>query len=386
MPSTDIVLPLSVCSNLTPERACPKLVAALSAISQESQRAQGVEEVPALVVESVAEDVVAPSRQQQQQQQQQQSAASNGVLALATRFGGDEPRKGAAVKVASESSPEPAAMVSTKTTAAAAAAAVSPPGSVGLKPATVTAKGVGASYMARIRNGASDWHNKNGIDNGAGDPASTTASATAAPATATATASTANGTATRQSPSAPTPSTLVESTIVASISQKPEIAMSGEDEDEDTFASAPDTGGKTSGSYPRAAGKSTPATSLIADGEALAAKGGEAMRAEGQAKSGYGSSVGAAPGAGVAAAAVHGGDGFGKTAAGAAEAPAAEGEGGVGGEEEEDEETREYRRVLLEMLRPVKLEKLVDDFLRSEITLDILPLVSKRFERIYTKV
>lgn len=45
-------------------------------------------------------------------------------------------------------------------------------------------------------------------------------------------------------------------------------------------------------------------------------------------------------------------------------------------EDEEDEETREYREVLTEMLRPVKLEKYVDNFLSSGITLDILPLVS----------
>lgn len=45
-------------------------------------------------------------------------------------------------------------------------------------------------------------------------------------------------------------------------------------------------------------------------------------------------------------------------------------------EDEEDEETREYREVLTEMLRPVKLEKYVENFLSSGITLDILPLVS----------
>lgn len=47
-----------------------------------------------------------------------------------------------------------------------------------------------------------------------------------------------------------------------------------------------------------------------------------------------------------------------------------------GGEEGDDEETREYRRVLNEMLRPVKMEKYVPNFLSSGITLDILPLVS----------
>ena len=43
---------------------------------------------------------------------------------------------------------------------------------------------------------------------------------------------------------------------------------------------------------------------------------------------------------------------------------------------EEDEETKEYRQVLQKLLRPVKLERYVDDFLASGITLDILPLVS----------
>ncbi|CAM9351287.1 unnamed protein product [Scytosiphon promiscuus] len=44
---------------------------------------------------------------------------------------------------------------------------------------------------------------------------------------------------------------------------------------------------------------------------------------------------------------------------------------------DEDEETREYRRVLTEMLRPAKMEKYVDSFLGSGITLDILPLVER---------
>lgn len=44
-------------------------------------------------------------------------------------------------------------------------------------------------------------------------------------------------------------------------------------------------------------------------------------------------------------------------------------------EEEEDQETKEYRKVLVEMLAPVKLEKYVDNFVHSGITLDILPLV-----------
>eukprot|EP00903_Cladosiphon_okamuranus_P005757 g5709.t2 len=46
-------------------------------------------------------------------------------------------------------------------------------------------------------------------------------------------------------------------------------------------------------------------------------------------------------------------------------------------EPEEDEETREYRKVLTEMLRPVKLEQYVENFLASGITLDILPLVER---------
>ncbi|CBJ27893.1 ubiquitin-protein ligase [Ectocarpus siliculosus] len=60
-----------------------------------------------------------------------------------------------------------------------------------------------------------------------------------------------------------------------------------------------------------------------------------------------------------------------KPAAAVAEEPAAE------EEEEEDEETREYRSVLTEMLRPVKMEKYVESFLGSGITLDILPLVER---------
>eukprot|EP00752_Nemacystus_decipiens_P003934 g3602.t1 len=46
-------------------------------------------------------------------------------------------------------------------------------------------------------------------------------------------------------------------------------------------------------------------------------------------------------------------------------------------EGEEDEETREYKEVLIEMLRPVKLEQYVENFLASGITLDILPLVER---------
>lgn len=46
------------------------------------------------------------------------------------------------------------------------------------------------------------------------------------------------------------------------------------------------------------------------------------------------------------------------------------------GDTEQDQEEEEYRRVLDELLRPVKLERHVDDFVASEITLDILPLVS----------
>lgn len=46
------------------------------------------------------------------------------------------------------------------------------------------------------------------------------------------------------------------------------------------------------------------------------------------------------------------------------------------GDTEQDQEEEEYRRVLEELLRPVKLERHVDDFVTSEITLDILPLVS----------
>lgn len=46
---------------------------------------------------------------------------------------------------------------------------------------------------------------------------------------------------------------------------------------------------------------------------------------------------------------------------------------------EQDQEEEEYRRVLDELLRPVKLERYVDAFVASEITLDILPLVSVTF-------
>ncbi|CAM9407319.1 unnamed protein product [Sphacelaria rigidula] len=47
-------------------------------------------------------------------------------------------------------------------------------------------------------------------------------------------------------------------------------------------------------------------------------------------------------------------------------------------EEEEDEEEEEYRAVLLELLRPVKLERFVENFVQSGITLDILPLVERK--------
>lgn len=47
-------------------------------------------------------------------------------------------------------------------------------------------------------------------------------------------------------------------------------------------------------------------------------------------------------------------------------------------EDEDEQEMREYREVLGELLRPVKLEKYVDNFLESGITLDILPMVSSR--------
>lgn len=43
--------------------------------------------------------------------------------------------------------------------------------------------------------------------------------------------------------------------------------------------------------------------------------------------------------------------------------------------EPEDDETKEYRAVLVELLRPVKMEHLVEKFVQSGITLDILPLV-----------
>ncbi|CAM9742537.1 unnamed protein product, partial [Laminaria digitata] len=359
----------------TPQHAVkltPKPRAYQKVTPPESQAAQGVEEVPVLTAETDEEDVVAPSPRQQQQQQQQLSGASNGVSALAARFGGEEPRKTAAVKAAVEPSPAPAAIVSVAMASPKAAA------SPGLKPVAVTARGVGASYMASIQNGVNnDWHNKNGADSGADKPVSTASTASTATAAAAAAATTTATTA-RRSPGGTTPTTpssVVETTIVASVSQKPEIAMSGGDEDEDLTA-----------------GKSTVATSLIVDGE-----GGGATKTEGQGKPGYGSSLGAA-GTVLAAAGLQGNGGVGKqeeevgaaaaaeaavmakaAAAGVGEAAAEEGGGGDGGEEEgeeeEDEETREYRRVLVEMLRPVKLEKFVDDFLRSEITLDILPLV-----------
>lgn len=59
-----------------------------------------------------------------------------------------------------------------------------------------------------------------------------------------------------------------------------------------------------------------------------------------------------------------------------AEDPAIDAQIGVtDSQESEDEETKEYRTVLMELLRPVKLERFVQAFLESEITLDILPLV-----------